>query len=61
MEAIHEEAQALFDAGAIDKERMAEYDNACLASKTKKTSAAVNPNTPVVGIKPLTTVYAHTK
>ena len=33
MEAIHEEAQALYDVGTIDKERMAEYDLACLDSK----------------------------
>ena len=39
MEAIHEEAQALFEAGAIDEKRMQEYDNACIIPK---------PNSPVI-------------
>ena len=38
MEAIHEEAQALYDAGAIDKARMTEYDLACLDSKSGVTA-----------------------
>lgn len=46
MEAIHEEAQALFEAGAIDENRMSEYDQACLISKPNKSSKAVNPDLP---------------
>jgi len=36
MEAIHEEAQELFDSGVIDKNRMAEYDKACLVCEPQK-------------------------
>jgi len=38
MEAIHEEAQALFAVGAIDKKRMEEYDQICLESKPDATT-----------------------
>ena len=58
MEAIHEEAQALFEAGTIDEKRMAEYNQACLVSKTRKTSATAHP-APAPGAKPAATVYAH--
>jgi DNA-binding transcriptional regulator YiaG len=58
MEAIHEEAQALFEAGAIDEKRMAEYDQACLVSKKEKTSAAVHPDSSAAAAKPATAAYA---
>ena len=43
MEAIHEEAQALFEVGAINEERMMEYDSACLVSKPKIQPVARRP------------------
>jgi DNA-binding transcriptional regulator YiaG len=52
MEAIHEEAQALFEAGAIDEKRMTEYDHACFLSKPNKTPIAVNPALPAKGRAP---------
>ena len=58
MEAIHEEARTLFEAGTIDEKRMAEYDQACLVSKTKKTSATVHPAS-APGVKSAAAVYAH--
>jgi DNA-binding transcriptional regulator YiaG len=61
MEAIHEEAQALFETGAIDEKRMAEYDHACLVSKPNKTPAAVKPNAPARKKQPTTPAYAHAK
>jgi len=59
MEAIHEEAQALFEAGAIDENRMAEYDQACLLSKPDKKSATVSPAPLTRGRQPSTPAYAH--
>jgi len=58
MEAIHEEAQALYEAGAIDENRMAEYDKACLLSKPNIPPAAVNPVLPAKGKPPVTPAYA---
>ena len=59
MEAIHEEAEALYEVGAIGKERMAEYDHTCLISQAPKTPKAVKAVPPIRGIKPATPVYAH--
>ena len=42
MEAIHEEAQALYEAGAIDQKRMEEYDRACCVSEPKQTYSIEN-------------------
>jgi len=56
MEAIHEEAQALFDAGAIDEKRMSEYNQACLIQEHEKNKKAINPVTK--RIKPAAQVYA---
>jgi len=58
MEAIHEEAEALFEAGTIDEKRKAEYDKACLVSKQKLTVKSVNPVAPEKGTKQVTPVYA---
>ena len=58
MEAIHEEARALFEAGAIDENRMAEYDQVCFASKPNKTPVAVNPALQAKRIPPVTPAYA---
>ena len=58
MEAIHEEAQALFEAGAIDENRMTEYDKACFVLKQKKPSKAVKPALPAKGRQPVTPSYA---
>ena len=57
MEIIHREAQALFEAGAIDEKRMAEYEQACLVSQTNKTFATVHP-APAPDAKPAAAVYA---
>ena len=58
MEAIHEEAQALFEAGAIDEQRMNEYDRACLVSKPNKIPTAINHDTSARGSKPAAVAYA---
>ena len=58
MEAIHEEAVALFEAGAIDKKRMAEYDHACLIQTANKTSVAEKPKSSVSGTRTVTPAYA---
>ena len=60
MEAIHEEAQALFEAGVINKERMAEYDNACLAARSNKACKTANTGTSEMGEQPATLVYVQT-
>ena len=58
MEAIHEEASALFEAGAIDKERMAEYDHACLIQESNKVPDAEKPKSSTSGTKLVTPAYA---
>ena len=57
LEAVHEEAQALFEAGAISKERMDEYNHACLTPKKSTAQKTVNPEFNTSGIKPLAPVY----
>ena len=59
MEAIHEEAQALFEVGAIDEERMTEYDNACFVSKPNTPQTTVSPNSPKEKTKPAISAYPH--
>jgi DNA-binding transcriptional regulator YiaG len=57
MESIHEEAKALFEAGAIDENRMAEYDQACLLSKPNA-PPAVNSALPAKRRQTVTPAYA---
>ena len=56
LETVHEEAQALFAADVIDKERMTEYDQACIVSKPRKTP--VSASTPASGTRPVIPAYA---
>jgi DNA-binding transcriptional regulator YiaG len=58
MEAIHEEAQALFEAGAIDEKRMTEYDQACFLSKPNTPSIVANPAIPAKGKLSAAPAYA---
>ena len=59
MEAIHEEAQALFEIGSIGEERMVEYDHACFISKPDKTPGTIYPIAAAKGIKSASSVHAH--
>jgi DNA-binding transcriptional regulator YiaG len=59
MEAIHEEAQVLYEVGAIDKKRMMEYDNACLVLKPQNASTKkINSRAPATE-NISNAIYAH--
>ena len=59
MEAIHEEAENMFKVGAINKERMKEYDDACFVKPSKKTSKPLKART--VALKRKTVTRKHVK
>ena len=61
MKTIHEEAQALFEAGVINEERMEEYNNACLIPKPDKTRTKKNTSTSTGRTKPAALVYARSR
>ena len=56
LEAVHEEAQALFAADVIDAERITEYDRACIVSKPRKTP--VSASAAASGPRPVVPAYA---
>jgi DNA-binding transcriptional regulator YiaG len=59
LEAIHEEALALYEVGAIDEKTMKEFDKDCLVpNRTKK---APKRATLAKGSKPATPAYASPK
>jgi len=41
--AVHESARGLFHVGAIDEDRMREFDEMCLVEEPKKTDKTANP------------------
>ena len=57
MEAIHEEAENIYNVGAISKERMKEYDDACLVKPSKKTSKQIKSRTAALKRKTVTRKY----
>jgi len=59
MEAIHEDAENMYKVGAITKERMMEYDDACLVKPSKKISKPIKSRTTV--LKKKTTVRKSVK
>jgi DNA-binding transcriptional regulator YiaG len=60
LEAIHEEAQALYKVGAINDKEMQEFDASCLVPKKAKKAVAKSVFSSHIDAPP-TTVYASPK
>ncbi|MDR3284803.1 MAG: hypothetical protein LBS97_06465 [Treponema sp.] len=57
MEALYENAVAMFDVGGISEERMRYYENACLVPEISLSQAAKNLGSASIPMKP-SRVYA---